>query len=187
VEVPSVLPLAFFLKDAPPNRRQSLVPRGDDLAPPVEVVSHVGRCVRPLCGLAHCSNNPAGPELPASRLGTACVCHSRLTVCTDSARRSRMMTGRRRWRDPPAHRRHRYGILAAPPREGLNVCDADFVRPRRCRGTMCRRDVETFKAAPRRPIAAARTRSVTRPFDLARNPAELNCPLVQGCFDRGQR
>jgi hypothetical protein len=24
--------------------------------------------------------------------------------------------------------------------------------------------------------------------DLARNhPAELNCPLVQGCFDRGQR
>jgi hypothetical protein len=29
------------------------------------------------------------------------------------------------------------------------------------------------------------TRLVTRPFDLARNPAELDCPLVQGCFDRG--
>jgi hypothetical protein len=43
-----------------------------------------------------------------------------------------------------------------------------------------------FKAGPRRPITAARTHSVTRPFDLARNPAELNCPLVQGCFDRGQ-
>jgi hypothetical protein len=73
---------------------------------------------------AHCRWNPREPARPPRHPPT---CH-------------------RRCRPGPTYRR---SCLAVPSREALNGCDADFVRPRRCRGTMCRRDVETFRAATR--------------------------------------
>src|SRR4030095_3861440 len=51
-------------------------------------------------------------------------------------------------------------------------------------GDECRWPVAQHR---RRPIAFARSRSPTPPFDSARNPAEINSPLVKGDVDGGER